>query len=209
MVATRLSLYSGALRVCGERKVALDEDRKPRYLLDDVWDSDVIWGCLEEGDWPHATRTVKIDYSDDIQPDFGYARAFNQPDDFVRLVAISNNEFFTNSLEQYVDENGYWFAHNDYLYVKYVSDDVAYGRDYSLWPKSFEEYVEHEMASQIIYELTQSDTERTRVEKLRDKMLKRALGKSGLKKPPQHPSPGTWQQARLGGGWNTRSRKRG
>lgn len=58
-MATKLGLYNAALGECGEPELtSLSEDRKPRHLLDSVYD-DVVKYCLEQGQWKHAIRAIE------------------------------------------------------------------------------------------------------------------------------------------------------
>src|SRR3546814_15520749 len=93
MTATQLSLYNGALRLCGEAKLAnLTEDREPRYVLDDVWDDGALRHCLQQGLWNFAMRTVEAEYSPSVEPSFGFRRAFDKPIDWVRPAAMARSE---------------------------------------------------------------------------------------------------------------------
>jgi hypothetical protein len=122
-------LYNSALTICGERTLAsLTEDREPRRLLDLVWDNDGVKTCLEGGQWKFAMRTIRIDFSTTITPDFGYKRAFEKPSDWCATSALCSDEYFSSPLTEYVDENNVWYAELDEIYVRYVSDDSAYWR---------------------------------------------------------------------------------
>jgi hypothetical protein len=64
----------------------------------------------------------------------------HQAADFVGLYAFGS-ETFDPPLLTVVDEPNYWYANIDPLYVKYVSNDTAYGMDLSIWSETFNEYV--------------------------------------------------------------------
>src|SRR5690606_11544358 len=108
-------------------------DRKSRRELDGVFERGGVRTCLKQGQWNFAMRTVRLDYSPSVEPDFGFARAFAKPEDWVRTCGVSEDEFFKSTLLDYVDEAGFWFADIDTIYVRYVSDDVEYGLDYGKW----------------------------------------------------------------------------
>jgi hypothetical protein len=196
---TRLSIYNGALEICGSPSLAnLTEDREARYLLDEAWDRDTIDGCLESGFWNHAMRTVQIDYSPSVEPPFGYRRAFDKPTDLKKLVSLCSDEYFRCPLYQYQDEGNYWFCELDTIYVRFVSNGNAYGMDFSLWPVSFTRFVEATFASRIIKRLTDGkEDEDTVLGKL--KMARTtALASDALKEPVSFPPPTGWQMARTG-----------
>src|SRR3972149_5633972 len=155
MAATRLKIYNDALLFCGERTLAsLTEDVEPRHLLDHVWNSDGVQGCLEEAQWHFAIRTVQIDYDPDEDPQFGYNYAFTKPSDWVLTSALCSDEYFKSPLLGYWDEAGFWYADLQTIYVRYISNDVDYGMDLSLWPRSFSEFVAAHFAYKITPKIT-------------------------------------------------------
>tara|TARA_R110002074_G_C12558458_1_gene667618 strand:- start:17035 stop:17676 length:642 start_codon:yes stop_codon:yes gene_type:complete len=199
MTATQLSLYNGALRALGERKLAsLSEDRAPRRILDDIWNDGTIDACLEQGQWNFAMRTVKADYSPSVEPSFGLRRAFDKPVDWIRTSGLCSDEYFTNPLTQYRDEAGFWYADIDTIYVRFVSNHVSYGNDLSLWPESFVTCVELYMALEACEPITQSESKRKRVEKQLQDQLVKARSKDAMDEPPAFPPQGRWSRARMG-----------
>lgn len=201
MAFDQLEVYNNALLYCEEEKLAnLTEARTPRYLLDDVWGRDPIKACLEMGFWTFATRALKMDYDVQIDTtvDFGMEYGFNKPDEYVNTVAICTDEFFRCPLNDYVDENGRWWANIPEFYVKITSNDDDYGRDYALWPNSFFEVVSIYMAKKIVGRLSQSKVTKDDLDKEMRKVLTNAIGKDLLKKPVGFPPSGSWSNARLG-----------
>lgn len=195
----QLTLYNGALRLCGERKLAsLTENREPRRLLDDVWAEDCIKTCLEEGLWQFATDTQRIDYDPDIEPDFGYRRGFGRPDDYVRTVALSANEFMDPALTAFRDEAGIFYADLDTIFLSFISNGDDFGRDLSLWPQSFSKFVMSYMAVEINPRLTNSRASTADLEEVKRKRLSEAQGKDGVNRPTLFPPQGAWVTARRG-----------
>lgn len=198
-MASKLSLYNGALRLLGERKLAsLTENREPRRVLDDAWDSDALRYCLEQGLWNFATRTVELTYSPSVDPDFGYQYAFDKPTDFVRLVGISLDEYFASPFNSWTDEAGFWFCDNDTIYVRYVSDDASYGADYSLWPETFAKYVEGFLAMEVAPRILQNAAKEDKIDKMLRKLLTDARSKDAMNEPTKFLPPGSWSRSRAG-----------
>jgi len=196
---TKLQLYNGALRLCGERKIAsLAENREPRRLLDDAYGDGSTNGsvrrCLELGQWTFAMRTIQLDYSPSIEPSFGFLRAFDQPTDMVNVAGIAEDEFFNVPLTQYADERQYWYAHLDTIYVKYVSNHTDYGADLSLWPQVFADMVEADLAREIVVNLTGGDVDK--VEKKFKDAKTRAMSNDAMKKPTAFLPMGSWASSR-------------
>lgn len=146
----RLKLYNGALRELGERRLSsLSEEVPARYDLDEVWDNGFIRDALERGLWNFAARTSELNYTGDINPEFGYRYAFEKPVDWVRTAKLCTDEWFRNPLRMVEDQQNYWFCDLDKIYVSYISDDDAYGSDFGLWPVSFTRWAEAYLAFKI------------------------------------------------------------
>ncbi len=205
-MATKLQLYNEALMVCGERAIAsLSEDRESRRLLDQVYDTGGIKRCLEMGQWNFAMRTVQIDSDPDIAPEFGYAKAFTKPTDWVLTSALCSDGYFNAPLTQYADESEYWYSDTDPIYVRYVSDDAAYGSDLGNWPQTFYDFVAAHFAGKIILKLTADKERRDAVESIEKKRLLSARNKDAMAKPTSFLPQGSWSSSR-GGGRSRRDR---
>ena len=200
MGTTKLNLYNKALRHLGERTLAsLTEERKPRRLLDDVYDQGGVDYCLEQAQWHFAMRTIQIDYDTAVAPTFGYRRAFKKPSDWILTSAISTDEYFNTPLNQYVDESGYWYCEHDLIYVRYVSNNVEYGKDMGEWPESFEEYAAAWFALQTMLGVTNDTTKYLEMEKIVEKKLLMAKSRSAMTEPTKFPPTGSWNRSRQGG----------
>ena len=207
MGTTRLQLYNDALQLCGERFLAsLTEAREPRRLLDQVWDSNGVRYCLEQGQWQFAMRTQQIEYDPSTEPPFGYRRAFNKPTDWVLTSAFCSDEFFRQPLLAYADELDFWYADLDTVYVKFVSDDEDYGADLSRWPATFCDYAAAYFASKILTKLT---ADKDRISFLMGnagdvdggelgRRLKIAKSRAAMTQPAQFPAQGSWTGSRQG-----------
>lgn len=199
MTISRLSLYNGALLTLGERRLAsLTENRPPRHDLDFIWDNGAVRFCLEQGSWAFATRTMEIAYDPGIAPDFGFRHAIEKPSDFVRLVAISTSEYFDPPLNHYRPETEYWWTDEETVYVRYVSDDAAYGMDFSLWTDTFREFVEAYLAFKVAPSIKNLTTIETINKNWTTKLLD-AQSKDAIQEPTSFPPMGSWARSRIAG----------
>lgn len=202
-MTTQLKLYNGALRNLKERRLAsLSEATKARFELDNVWDGGgVIKEVLEQGYWNFAIRTAKFTPDVGFTASFGYRNRFTIPSDFVRLVALCEDEYFNTPHNQYTEEAGNWFSDLDELYVSYISDDNDYGANLSRWPKSFTTYVELYLADEVAGVLT---GEADMVKDDLRKALVDARAKDAMNEPTKFMPQGRFTQARRGGraGWD-------
>src|SRR3990167_4602971 len=145
-MTTKLLLYNEALVHLGQRRLLSLNDRlDARRALDDVWDSTIAY-CLEQGFWNFAIRSALIDASTSVTPSFGYTYAAAKPSDWIRTFEVSVTGRLDQPLLQFNDESGYWYCDYDPIYVRYISNDTAYGFDLSQWPKSYTNYVAHRLA---------------------------------------------------------------
>lgn len=199
MAFDQLALYNSALRHLGQRKLAsLVENVEARRLLDDAWDADARRYCLEEGLWSFAVRSVEIGSDPDVTPSFGYKNAYSKPTDWVRTVALCSDEFFNSPITAYSDEGGFWYCSTEPLYVRYVSQDAAFGLDYGKWPATFSQWVAAYLATQICTPLTESEKRLADVRTLARRLLVDARSKDAMNGPTVFPAQGAWSGARGG-----------
>jgi hypothetical protein len=200
MAATQLSIYSGALRLLGERKLSsLVEDRPARHYLDDAWADGLVNECLEEGFWKFATRSLSLTASPSTVTSFGYSYIFQKPDDYVRTKAICTDPYFLNTLNLYSDDGGYWSADIDTIYVQIISNSIFFGLDYSLWPETFNNFVQAMLADKVKELITGNDGKYDRIKKaLKDAKIN-ARSKDAMAGPIKFSEPGTFIKARMQG----------
>lgn len=200
-MTTRLELYNSALRFCGAaRLAALTDAVEARYLLDGVWDDDWVRTCLEAGFWKFAMRTLRLDYETSVTPQFGYARAFLKPDDWVRAYAICTDEFFASPLLRYQDDGDYLFADEDQIYVRFVSDSSTTGSDLSRWTGAFADYAAAYGASKIIHRMTSDKEKQLMLLKPRSGILAQNLQTArsldAMQEGTKFPPAGSWVRSR-------------
>jgi len=200
-MTTRLSVYNEALTHLGSRTLSsLSESRESRRVLDTYWNAGLVRRCLKLGEWNFAIRSQRLEYEPDITPEFGYQRAFAKPDDWVRTVAVTTDEFFKEPLHEYEDERGYWWADQDQLYVRFVSDDSQYGGDLSLWADHFASFVGYELAVHACKKITNSDTDLKTLQRDRKDALGIARSNDAMDNATKFKQPGGWVRARTYGG---------
>lgn len=206
-MTTKLRLYNDALRYIKHRKLSgLTEARESRRVLDDAY-TGFVTAVLEQGNWRFALRSSEMTYDSDITPSFGYTRAFAKPTDFVRLYALSHDEYMNNPLLDFKEEAGYWYTHYDTLYLSYVSNDTLYGGDLSAWPETFARYAALWLANEVVERLN-PEMDPDRIERKMRSALADALAKDALATATQFMHQGTWTRAR-GAGRSAQRRDRG
>lgn len=204
---SKLSLYANALQVhLGARAVrSLSEETESRRALDTVWDGGGVRECLQQGQWNWAINSAQFDYDPSIEPPFGYRRVFQKPDDFVRTAGVCTDEYFRQPMINYQDNNGCWVCDLDRIFVRYVSDDVAYGMDLSKWPPNFTTYVEGYFALRVVKRLTGVDQLKAITQQDVKILLRNAKATDSMEEPPGFQPTGSWVRARHGRYWRDRT----
>lgn len=194
---TKLSVFQGAALILGERKPAsLSENTATRRRLDTAWDNEGVKRCLKRGLWNHAIRAIRLDYSPSVEPEFGLSRAFDKPTDWVRTAIVASDEYFRNAIIRYSDENGFWTADYDFIYVKYVSDDTLFGLDLSLWPENFTAFVECSLARAVAKATTGSSVDADDLERREKRLLIQARSTDSMDEPTQF-TRSLWAESRI------------
>lgn len=198
--SVKLTIYNEALRMLGERPLAsISENVEPRRLLDAVYDANAIDTVLEKGQWKFALRPAALTFSPSVEPAFGYRYGFTQPTDMLRIANLCQDEKFKIPLLQYLDNGGVWFADLDTIYIRYVSNDAAFGSDLTLWTNTFCKYFSSYLALDIAPRLTQSENRIAVLQKESQKRLTAALALDAMAEPTKELPMASWEQSRYGG----------
>jgi len=196
---SKLSIYNGALTILGERKLAdTSENREPRYKMDDVWDNDLIDRVLRMGQWNFAKRTVELQASPSVTPSFGYTYAFDKPEDFIKTMLVCHDEYFNLPITAYSDESQWLFCDQETIYFAYVSNDVQWGGDLSLWPPDFTEMVEHYMAWKAGPRIAGLDVSEKKLGNMWKSWLATAKSSDAMESPAKFAPKGGWARSRSG-----------
>lgn len=202
-MVSKLQVWNGALREIGETRITDTGDAiESARVLTGAWDSTVAY-CLEAGLWNFALNDTGI--STDTGPQFGHSYQFNKPGDWVRTASVSASPTFYPPLEDYADQDTFWRANVNPLYVRYVSNDTGRGMDLAHWPTSFTRYVELELAWRIGKRVNQSDAQREVLAKDRRDAKLNAQSKDAMNEAaPKRPPPGRLVRSRMGIGATTK-----
>lgn len=198
-MATQLQIFNGALLLLKTGPISQTEltngSVEKARILNAAW-SGAVDRCLNMGLWKFAMRSVMVDSSPSVTFQFGHRYAFDHPSDYIRTNAVCSDEFFRCPLTEYVDEGAFWYASIDPIFVQYVSKDVQYGGDLSMWTPAFESYVEHYLAHRAAGAL-KGDPED--LERQRNASLKTALSKDAMNGPAKILPMGSWNASRFRG----------
>lgn len=200
-MADKLSIYNMALGHLEEASLrSLSEGAERRRVLDSFWNH-VVGLCLEETAWKFAKRVVRIDASTTTTPDFGFAYAFQIPQDWVRTDEVSAQENLKPPLTDVRTEAGFWFANVTPLFVSYVSNDPQYGLNVGAWPVTFVEWFALELACKGCKRITGADSlldGPSGLLRQARSAKRKAKGNDAQNDPIRFPPVGTWASSRRG-----------
>ena len=198
-MATKLSIYNGALNVLGERKLSsLSDNVESRLKLDDIYDNDFVDRVLEMGLWRFAKRSVELQASTTITPSFGFQFAFEFPSDWIRTIGIWQDEFMFTPLNSYNVEGRVWFTELETIYVAYVSNDSQFGSDLSIWPGAFTEMSEHYLGYKVAPRLTGVSFNERELERKWKTKLAESKAIDAMEAPAKFKPLGAWANSRQG-----------
>lgn len=208
-MADKLTLYNLALGTHLDTRPlrALTDARTERRALDAVYPEALQW-MLEQGMWNFAARSDEWPSSDTAVSNFGYQYAFEKPDDYVRLIKISDNENLLPTLDDFSEEGDFFFAWMDPIYVQYVSNDLEYGADPGKWKPAFIAAFAAELAWRAqggCKPLSTADKDALRKLKLR--LLQNSQSKDVVNQPMAELPTGRLVRARGGRGNYNRMRR--
>lgn len=196
---TKLSIFNDVMNILGGRTLTrITDTAEPATVLNGLWDH-VRMYCLEQGRWKFAEREVLLTPSLTELPTFGFRSAFEKPADFVRVNEISSDEYFSTPIFQIHERGDFWYCDLDELYIRYISNDNAWGFDLTKWPESFVTFVTLYLAVRAAPRLAP----RLKPELIRiggnvdlDGAKKNALAKDAVAGPTQFIPEGRWSGVR-------------
>lgn len=191
-MATQLGLYNAALSHLGEAALTTVADAVESRRVLDIYYTDFLQEMLMLGFWKFAIRSVRIAADLLITPNFGYKNAFSRPIDYVRIYDLSASESFHPPLRDWIDESQGWFSHANPIYVRYVSNDPAYGTNIAIFPARYRVAFEWGLAAKAAQRITQGDTKTKRAEDKFGQTLGIALAFDAMLEPPKDPPQGSW-----------------
>ncbi len=206
-MATKIGVFNAALIELGHRRLAdTGEAAEAARELNALW-TRVVSDCLSEASWNFAMETVKATADTGVTPEFGFTEVFAKPTDWLRTVAVSEDEYFSLPLLHYYDDASFWSANSSPIYVRYVSSDTGLGFELSRWSAAFTRYVELEHAYRVCLKITQNAALKEQIGKDRDKARKCAKNQDAMNEPQPKFAPASgWTTARWGVGGSRRDR---
>lgn len=207
-MATKIAVFNAALSELGDYSLSDTGEPVPAgRVLVARWDRTVA-DCLSEASWNFAMEDAEITgdtglITDRVGPRYG----FSKPSDWVRTVAVSQDEFFSFPHLSYLDDGAIWKADSTPLFVRFVSNDTGLGLYLPRWTAAFTRYVELELAVRACMKLTQDKSLKKLLQEDRDTARKVAKNQDAMNEAqPKFPPASSWTRARYGMSGGNRDR---
>ncbi len=155
----QLGIYNEALRLLNEAPLSsLSEAIPSRYVLDRVWNSGngFVHRVLESADLDVFQRSIKSVADTSFIVNHGYPYRHVKPDDWVRTAGLYVDDRKAAPLKIYDDKTDAIYCDYEVIYWDYISKDVSYGGDLTLWTQALFDYAAALMAKSACMAITGS-----------------------------------------------------
>jgi hypothetical protein len=189
------AIYNNALMILGLDEINSNTDDSDRKVkLDVARSSNLIEYLLEKTGWHWAIQSYQAQYNPSLEPEWGYNRVFDKPDDLHRLDGIFEDEMMQTPLKNYKDEGEYIYTNINTIYIQFVSN--GYLTTPSYWPSYFRRLVAAAMARDVAMSL---GVDPRIPATLYEEIEYEAKNIDIMQSPPRKISTGSWVRARYSG----------
>ncbi len=188
MAISQETLYNDALRLIGQRKLTgLTEDREPRYILDDAYNSgEAVKYCLEIVKPLFASKTAKL-ASGAVSTVHDLDSVHTLPSDFITVMGVYSDSKLDQPISRYLIEGNTIACEYEIVYLRYASDDAV--TTFTYWTQSFANVVAAYLAREICVKLSPNKYEASST--LFVDRIEAVIGLEGDKEPKQRTSATT------------------
>jgi hypothetical protein len=188
-----INIYNDALLIMGLEKITdANDDSFRRSTLDTAIDADLVEAALEDIGWHWALKSVRSEFNPSLEPDWGWARGHDKPDDMHRLEGVYYDEYFQRPLKTYLDEGEVFFTDEDEIFLQYVSSSFFNNPDG--WAPSFRRLIGARLAKDCYMSLNPKAM--NKVESEFDKRESAAKSIDVMQSPPRLIAEGSWVRSR-------------
>ncbi len=190
-VVNRALIKLGASQI-----VSIDDDSKQARTAKSLWDVSRD-AEMAAHPWTFAKARVSLPALADA-PAFGWARAFQLPADFLRMVEVGENYvLYLSTTEQgalfELEGRTILCDEGSPLRIRYIKRITEVG----LWPALFCEALACRLAFEMCESLTQNLSKREAAQAEYKDAIRTARRVNAIELPPQPVPPGAWELARL------------
>lgn len=197
------AIYNDALMIMGLDPItSTTDDSNRRYRLSQALSSGIVEELMEDLSWQFGLETELLEYDSGIEPDFGYARAFEKPANLHRIDGLYIDEYQRVPLKFYQDEGDYFYCDYTEIYLVYVTKTFLTVP--SSWPTYFKKLVAAKMAKDAAPVLRSEGANLQNAIDVFEDRESRAKSIDAMQSPPRVIAQGSWTGSR----WKGSSRGR-
>lgn len=205
-MTSKLSVWNAALVTLGNYPLASTGDNvSAARTLNSVWD-DTLAFMIEAGMWKFAacptamsTTSASTAISGGSTTPMGFHYGYALPSDYVRIIAISDNNRYRPTLIDWDIQENVLFCDASKVYLKYVSNSTGYGYASTNWTPAFTKALSDELALRAApLLLAASQTKIEQLEKKAKQSLFTAKQRDAMQNPESWPPPGRLVRSRAG-----------
>lgn len=186
-----LPIYNDALLIMGlEDIISVNDESNRRFKLSQALSAGIVEDEMEDLGWQFSQTSTKLFYNPSIEPEWGYRRVFDKPEDLHRLDGIYTDEMLSNPLRFYIDEDGKWFCNFDEIYIVYVSTDFL--ETPSAWPRYFKRLIAARMAKDAAPSLVSEGANIKNANEAYEEREDKAKSNDAMASPPKVLREGDW-----------------
>ena len=190
-------IYNNALQILGLEEINSNTDDSDRKVKMDVARAaNLIESLLEETGWHWTIQSLKMQYNPSLEPDWGFSKVFDKPDDMHRLDGVFQDEYMQVPLKNYKDEGEYIFTEMNEIYLQFVS--ASYLTNVSYWPAHFKRLVAAALARDTAAVLGVDPLYTLGVYKEAESSSRNI---DIMQSPPRRLANGSWTQSRFAGNY--------
>lgn len=160
--------------------------------------------ALRKHPWNFAIKRIQLTEALDNTPPFGFAKAFQLPNDFIRYLSRHDDEGLRVSGTEdgdYQIENGFYLTDGNLstggtLNIRYIFDHKIVSR----WDPLFIKFIALELAIDLAPNFSSSEQRLASLATLREDVKAEATAIDGQERPPVRTERSRWRSARRRGG---------
>ena len=191
-------IYNRALQILGQEEINSNTDDSMRKVkLDVALSSDLVESLLEDTSWHWAISSAKIQVNPSLEPEWGFTKVFDKPDNMQRLDGVFVDSYMQVPLKYYKDEGPYIFSEVDEMYIQYVNRDFL--SDPASWPVHFKRLVSAALAKDTASSFGKNAQERYDINEVFKEAQAESKNIDAMQSPPRIISNGSWVSSRFTG----------
>ena len=190
-------IANAALRYLGADTItSFTQGTNEANAVNDLY-SDLRDALLRAHNWNFATKKVELAESS-TAPAYEFDNAFVLPSDWLRTVAVHDNDAGTGTfLYRMVQVGGQRVIETDVenVWLTYIAKET----DPNMMTADFRRLLAYTLASEMAVDLTSSNTLQDQLAKKADRLMAQARSADGMGSFPRQRPRGSWASSRYGG----------